>query len=88
VKPPTNDDVAAYLDRLADVLEEEAAPRERVRAWQKAAESVRSLGWSVAEVLTFGGAAALAGLPGIGEGLAQVIQAIVHTAEERLALAS
>lgn len=88
VTAPTNDHVANYLDRLAGVLAEEGAPRERVAAWRIAADAVRSLGWSVAEVLTRGGSTALAALPGVGEGLAQIITAIVDTADEQIALAS
>jgi len=49
---------------------------------------VRSLGWSVAEVLRFGGSNALAAIPGVGEGLALIIAAILDTADEQLAMAS
>jgi DNA polymerase/3'-5' exonuclease PolX len=89
VNAPTNAEVADFLDKLAGILADEGAPPDRTHVWRSAANAVRGLARSVADVMTRGGAPAVAALPGVGDGLALIIAAMLDNAEQPpLALAS
>ncbi|MBW8269277.1 DNA polymerase/3'-5' exonuclease PolX [Caldovatus aquaticus] len=72
--PVTNADIAAELDRIADLLDIEGANPFRVRAYRRAARIVEGLPRSVADMLAAG--EDLDALPGIGKDLAGKIAAI------------
>lgn len=69
-----NRDIAAQLDRVADLLEMRQARSFRVRAYRRGAEALRQLDRSVREIWNEGGHRALVALPDIGERLASVIE--------------
>jgi len=73
--PPvlTNEDVAAALERVADLLEVQGANTFRVRAYRAAAESVRSSERAVAEVAEREGLDGLDRLPAVGKSIAAAI---------------
>lgn len=88
---PSNADLADLLDKLAGALADDGASPDRTYVWRSAANAVRGLARSVADVLMRGGTEAVAALPGIDRGLALIITAMVESAgfdEESLALAS
>lgn len=74
-----NDQIAARLDEVAQILEEQGANRYRVRAYRRGAEALRREERPVDAVLREGGLAALEALPAIGETLARAIRALVTT---------
>ncbi|HEX6200096.1 MAG TPA: helix-hairpin-helix domain-containing protein [Thermoanaerobaculia bacterium] len=74
-----NRTVAGELDELARLLEEQGANPFRVRAYRRAAETLRHLPRSVADILTEEGVEGLEALPTIGEQLARQIRLIVKT---------
>jgi hypothetical protein len=74
---PLNAHVAARLEEVARILEWQGANPYRVRAYRRAALTLRGLGQPVSETLAQGGLASLEALPGIGESLARSIQAVV-----------
>lgn len=76
---PLNAHIASRLDEVAQILEEQAANPYRVRAYRRAADSLRRQPRPVDEVLREGGLVALEELPGIGESLARSIRALVTT---------
>ena len=71
---PTNTDVAAVLDRVADLLSVQAADPYRVRAYQNAAQSVRGAKASVAETALGGAQGELERLPGVGASIGSAIR--------------
>jgi hypothetical protein len=79
VTEPLNTQVAGRLEEVARVLEEQDANPYRVRAYRRAAETLRRLERPVAEVLTERGLPGLQAFPGIGESLARSIRDIVVT---------
>ena len=79
-----NRDVADVLERVGDLLQAQGANPFRVRAWHRAAETVRRSPQPVAEIEAASGAAGLTALPGIGKSLASAIGELLHTG--RLAL--
>ncbi len=79
----SNAEIAAALGEIADALEIEGANPFRVRAYRNGAQTLQSLGRPVAALAAEGGAAALAGLPGIGESLAAKIVEMLATGELR-----
>jgi hypothetical protein len=74
-----NLDIAARLEEVADLLEEQGASTFRVRAYRRGADAVRALGRPVAELLASGGLPGLVALPAIGESLARAIESLVRT---------
>lgn len=75
---PSNDDIAAVLDRIADLLEVQEANTFRIRAYRNGAQSIRAAGQPVARLAREDGAT-LEALPEIGRGLARVIIEYVQT---------
>ncbi|HUR24732.1 MAG TPA: helix-hairpin-helix domain-containing protein [Candidatus Thermoplasmatota archaeon] len=73
--PVTNEQVARILYERADALTLEGANQFRVRAYRKAARSIEGLGKSVATLVAIGHD--LTQIPGVGEGLAEAVKAIV-----------
>lgn len=73
--PVTNEQVARILYERADALTLEGANEFRVRAYRKAARSIEGLGKSIAAAVAMG--QDLTQIPGVGEGLAEAIRAIV-----------
>ncbi|HET7293782.1 MAG TPA: helix-hairpin-helix domain-containing protein [Vicinamibacteria bacterium] len=74
-----NAHVAARLEEVAGILEWQGANPYRVRAYRRAALTLRSLARPVSELLASGGLPALEALPGIGESLARSIRSLVVT---------
>ncbi len=77
--PLDNDQVAARLEEVAELLEAQDANPFRVRAYRTAAETVRNLREPVHELIESQGVAGLCVLPGIGRSLARTIDQLVHT---------
>ena len=73
----TNEELAAALDEIANLLQEQGANRFRVRAYRLAADTLRSLRRSAAQIVSTEGAAALVHLPGIGQAIARAIEQLV-----------
>ncbi len=78
-KEPTNDEIADVLDQIADLLEREGANTFRVQAYRNGADTVRSTGESLAQVVEEGNEKALREFPNIGEGIARIIATYVRT---------
>ena len=74
-----NDDIADALERVADLLEAQDANPFRVRAYRRAAGTVRESPASVAERVSREGRASLEELPGIGTTIASQIDELVHS---------
>jgi hypothetical protein len=77
VLDPLNWRVASRLEEVAALLEQQGANPHRVRAYRRAAETLRAVARPVDELLAEGGRAALEELPGIGEGLARSISSLI-----------
>lgn len=73
----SNDDIAARLDEVAALLETQSANPYRVRAYQRAASTLRRLQVPASHILATHGASGLEQLPGIGPSLARTIREIV-----------
>lgn len=76
---PPNDEVAAALEEVADLLEAQGANPFRVRAYRGAADTVRALKAPVNDVLQAEGIAGLTDLPGIGRSLAHAIAQLARS---------
>ena len=76
---PLNTQVAGRLEEVASILEDQHANPYRVRAYRRAAETLRRLERPVAELLAEHGIPGLEALPGIGESLARSIRDLVLT---------
>jgi hypothetical protein len=74
-----NAHVAARLEEVAGIIEWQGANPYRVRAYRRAAFTLRGLDRPVSELLASGGVPALEALPGIGESLARSIRTLVET---------
>jgi putative hydrolase len=73
-----NRDVATRLDEAAALLSEQGANPFRVRAYRRAAETLRALSGPVSQILALEGVEGLQRLPGIGVSLARAIRDIVR----------
>jgi len=82
-KQRTNDEIADLLERIAQLLEEEDTNPFRVRAYRAAATTIRDAD-PLADAAQAGDRAALMALPGVGEGLANVIIEYVRTGESEV----
>lgn len=76
---PVNSQVATRLEEVSRILEQQGANRYRVRAYRRAAASLRGLARGVEEILRQGGVAVLQELPGIGESLARSIHTLARS---------
>jgi DNA polymerase/3'-5' exonuclease PolX len=74
-----NNEIAAHLNEIARLLDEQGANQFRVRAYQRAAETLRNLKRPVDRLIKAGGLEAIRELPGIGIGLARSIRQFVLT---------
>lgn len=78
-KATENDAIATRLEEASRLLRDQGANIYRVHAYERAAAAVRGLGKPVSEILTAGGPAALADLPGFGEHLARSVYQLATT---------
>ena len=74
-----NTEIAARLNEVASLLDEQRANQFRIRAYQRAAETLKNLKRPVNKLIKTGGVEALQELPGIGLGLARSIRQFVLT---------
>jgi DNA polymerase (family 10) len=72
-----NDQIADRLDEVAALLEAQSANRYRVRAYRRAATTLRRLRVPASQILATHGSSGLERLPGIGPSLARTIREIV-----------
>jgi predicted flap endonuclease-1-like 5' DNA nuclease len=72
-----NTELAARLEEVARLLDEQEENQFRARAYRRAAETLRTLKRPVDKLFKSGGLKALRQLPGIGEGLARLIEQFV-----------
>jgi hypothetical protein len=79
-----NEDVAGRLDEVARLLAAQGASRFRVRAYERAANTLRRLPRPVSEILEQQGLEGLQALPGVGESIARAIRDLL--ARGRLAM--
>lgn len=79
-----NREVARLFDQVADLLEKKGENPYRVRAYRRAAATVRGVGSPLKDVVRAEGRAGLNRLPGIGESLATSIVEVLAT--DRLSL--
>jgi hypothetical protein len=77
--PPSNDEIAARLEEVADLLQEQGANTFRVDAYRRAAYNLRRWHEPLAETLRHGGRSALESIPGIGAALARAIEELLAT---------
>ncbi len=75
----TNDEIAARLDRVADLLDLQEESGFRVRSYRRAAREIREAGEPVRESLKENGRDALEQMEGIGSKLAGAIEELVET---------
>lgn len=80
----SNREIARQLGRVADLLEDLESNPFRVRSYRRAAEELRSLRGSAAELYAEGGMPRLREIPGVGRALASTIAEIVETGGLRL----
>jgi hypothetical protein len=82
---PTNREIADLLDELADLLDAQEADQHRVRAYRRAARSVRGEdSRSLEPLFEEQGEEGLRRIPGVGEGLAGVIAEYLRTGRSTL----
>lgn len=75
----TNNDIAAMLGRIADLLEAKGENPFRIRSYRSAAATVSGVRQSLATVIREEGVEGLSGLKGVGEKLAGLIREYVET---------
>ncbi len=83
-KPLKNQEIADLLNRIADLLDAKGENPFRIRSYRTAADSVASVRQSLANLVREEGAEGLAGLKGVGEKLAGLIQEYVETGKVEL----
>lgn len=76
---PLNQQIAIKLAQAADLLEQQGANPFRVSAYRRAGDTVLRLSRDIGELAQAEGTAGLAGLPGIGTGIAAAIQELLGT---------
>ena len=77
--PLDNQQIAARLDEVAELLEAQGANLFRVRAYRSAAQTLRKLDREAHEILDEEGVEGLTRLPGIGESLGRSIERLART---------
>ncbi len=77
--PSINPQIAGKLEEMAELLEIQDANPFRVKAYRRAAETLKALGRDVRELLEAEGHRGLQALPGIGEGIATAISEMAAT---------
>jgi putative hydrolase len=82
--PPSNSQIAALLDLIADHLAAKDENPFRVRSYRTAAASVRSSKTPIGKIVKENGAGALKGVPGVGERLAGLIEEYLNSGEMEL----
>lgn len=75
----SNEEIAACLETVADLLEAQNANPYRVRAYRTGAQTVRGLPEPAGVLLAESGVEGLIALPGIGRSLARAIEQLVDT---------
>ncbi len=81
---PSNEKIASVLDEIANLLEAQDANPFRIRSFRQGADSVRNAEQPVADLFWKGGREELEKLPGVGRGLAGVIDEIVTRGRSEL----
>ena len=81
---PRNDEIAAILDRVADLLEAQHASIYRIRAYRTGARTLLSLEAPLAQQVGREQPDSLESLPAIGKCLAALIREFVSTGRLRL----
>jgi len=81
---PTNAQIAGLFELIADHLAAKDENPFRVRSYRNAASSVRSSKTPVGKIVKDNGAAALKGIPGVGERLAGLIEEYVNSGRVEL----
>ncbi len=76
-EPPSNEQIAQQLERIAELLEGQDANPFRIQAYRRAAETLRGLDEPAHAILAREGIAGLERLPNIGERLARSIEQYV-----------
>jgi DNA polymerase (family X) len=82
--PPTNSRIADLFDLIADHLAAKDENPFRVRSYRNAAVSVRASKTGIGKLVKQEGAAALKGIPGVGERLAGLIEEFVKSGDVEL----
>ncbi len=82
-KAMNNEMIARKLNEYADYLEGEESNVHRVRAYRRAAQTIRELERPAANVLAEKGRAGIDELPGVGASLAYTIESLIRTGEFR-----
>lgn len=80
----TNNDIAALLDRIADLLDAKKENPFRVRSYRTAAQSIRDTKQSIAKLIASKGIEGMTCIKGIGEKLAGLIHEYVEKGEVEL----
>ena len=83
MRQPQNDEIAAILEKVADLLEAQHASVYRTRAYRRAAQTVRNREMPIADLVGQDEADGLESLPGIGKSIAAAIREIVETGRLR-----
>jgi len=74
--PPGNPEIAAFFERIADLLEIQGENVFKVNAYRRAAENIREAGRPLAEIRAEG---TLRQVPGVGEAIAEKIEELLDT---------
>jgi hypothetical protein len=80
----SNEQIAEALDQIAELLSAQNANAFRVRAYRKAADTLRGMGSSVYDLVEGEGINGVRRLPGIGESLSRVVVELTETGSSGL----